>query len=119
MMPEFLARLLLALFALAMRLYVYPTAKLAGYREFEPNKDSILVTCCSNGLGHVHQMERVLSVLQDAGLRFPVVALAKESKVPSYKLESLKERFPETALYPHWCNQDGTLKRDGDTDKKD
>ena len=33
-------------------------------------------------------------------------------------MPNLKERFPETALYPHWCNQDGTLKRDGDTDKK-
>ena len=51
-----------------------------------------MVTCCTNGLGHVHQMERVLSVLQDSGFKFPVVALAREQKVPAYKLDALKVR---------------------------
>ncbi|KAL1512156.1 hypothetical protein AB1Y20_005424 [Prymnesium parvum] len=98
MLPDFLTRLLLALMALVMRLYVYPTAKLAGYQKFEPERDSILVTCCTNGLGHVHQMERVLTVLQEAGLKFPIVALAKEQKVPAYKLAALKEKFPDTSF---------------------
>ena len=30
-----------------------------------------------------------------AGLRFPVIVLAKEQKVPAYKLASLKKRFPD------------------------
>ena len=98
MVPNFIARLLLALMALVMRLYVYPTAKLAGYKYFEPERDTVLVTCCTNGLGHVHQMERVLSVLQEAGMKFPIVVLAKEQKVPAYKLAALKERFPDTTF---------------------
>ena len=61
----------------------------------EADPDSILVTCCTNGLGHVHQMERVLGELEAAGLRFPVIVLAKEQKVPAYKLASLKKRFPD------------------------
>ncbi|KAL3914866.1 MAG: hypothetical protein SGPRY_007470 [Prymnesium sp.] len=98
MLPNFLTRLLLALMVLVMRLYVYPTAKLVGYKAFEPERDTIFVTCCTNGLGHVHQMERVLSVLREEGLKFPVVALAKEQKVPRYKLEALKGKFPETSF---------------------
>jgi hypothetical protein len=98
MIPEILARALLAILVFAARAYLYPAAKLAGYRWFEPDRQTVLVTCCTNGLGHVHQMERVLGVLQDAGFSFPVVALAKEQKVPAYKLTSLKERFPDTTF---------------------
>eukprot|EP00966_Prymnesium_polylepis_P291298 6728258-Prymnesium_polylepis.1 len=98
MLPNFIARVLLAMMVLVMRLYVYPTAKLAGYKYFEPDRDTVLVTCCTNGLGHVHQMERVLGVLQDAGLKFPIIALAKEQKVLSYKLTALKEKFPDTTF---------------------
>ena len=39
--------------------------------------------CCTNGLGHIHQMERVLGVLQEEGMKFPVIALAREQKVPA------------------------------------
>ena len=95
-MPDFLARLLLFLLAVGLRVHLYPLAKLAGgYRRYKPDPDSILVTCCTNGLGHVHQMERVLGELEAAGLRFPVIVLAKEQKVPAYKLASLKKRFPD------------------------
>ena len=41
-------------------------------------------------------MERVLGVLQEEGMKFPVIALAREQKVPAYKLAALKARFPET-----------------------
>jgi hypothetical protein len=80
-MPEFLVRLLLGLLFIAVRVQFWPLCKLMGYRRFEPKPDSVLVTCCTNGLGHVHQMERVLGVLEGAGLNFPVIALASEKKV--------------------------------------
>ena len=35
-------------------------------------------------------------VLQEEGMKFPVIALAREQKVPAYKLTALKARFPET-----------------------
>ena len=63
---DFLARLVLALFTFAVRMHDYSLGKLMGYRRFEPDPDTILVTCCTNGLGHVHQLERVLGVLQGA-----------------------------------------------------
>jgi hypothetical protein len=98
-MPDILMRLLLTLFALAVRVHVFSLTKLMGqYRAFEPDPEKILVTCCTNGLGHVHQMERVLGVLEEAGLKFPVIALAKEQKVPAYKLASLKARFPHATF---------------------
>ena len=77
-----------------VRIHLYPLAKIMGYRSYEPDRDTLLVTCCTNGLGHVHQMERVLSVLEETGMKFPVICLAQEQKVPAYKLESLKKRFP-------------------------
>jgi|TARA_B100000524_G_scaffold341068_1_gene234793 hypothetical protein len=40
-----------------------------------------LLSCCTNGLGHVHQMEHVLTQLQEAGVKLPVIVLAKEQKV--------------------------------------
>ena len=43
-------------------------------------------------------MERVLGVLQEEGMKFPVIALAREQKVPAYKLAALKARFPETTF---------------------
>lgn len=95
-MPDLLARLLVAILSAFVRLHVISFARMIGYRNFEPNRESVLITCCTNGLGHVHQMERVLSVLQQAGLQFPVIALAKEQKVPSYKLESLKRACKHT-----------------------
>ena len=98
-MPELLARLLIFLASLVVRVHVYSLAKLMGYRRYEPERDTILVTCCTNGLGHVHQLERVLTVLQGAGLEFPVIALAKEQKVPKYKLDSLKAAFPHATFY--------------------
>mmetsp|Transcript_24329 Transcript_24329/g.72531 ORF Transcript_24329/g.72531 Transcript_24329/m.72531 type:complete len:522 (+) Transcript_24329:97-1662(+) len=93
-MPELLVRLLLGLLFVALRAQFYPLLKLMGYRRFEPQQGSVLVACCTNGLGHLHQMERVLAVLEEAGVDFPVIALAKEKKVPSYKLVALKHRFP-------------------------
>ena len=99
MIMDFVVRLFLALLFLACRAHLYTFTKLMGYRRFEPDPNSVLVTCCTNGLGHVHQMERVLSVLQHAGMEFPVVVLAKEQKVPAYKLESLKSRFPDATFY--------------------
>ena len=97
-MPEWMTRLILAVVWLALRLQFWPLAKLARYRPFEPNPESVLVTCCTNGLGHVHQMERVLTVLEAEGIAFPVIALAKEKKVPSYKLDALKARFPSARI---------------------
>jgi hypothetical protein len=94
-----LVRLVVIITGLLVRTHVWSLSKLMGYRNFEPDRDSILVACSTNGLGHVHQMERVLSVLQDAGMRFPVIVLAKEQKVPAYKMESLKQRFPDATFY--------------------
>lgn len=93
---ELFVRLLLGLLAVGLKINLYPLAKLYGYRRFEPKPNSVLVTCCTNGLGHIHQMERVLGTLQEEGMKFPVVALAREKKVPAYKLKELKEKFPET-----------------------
>ena len=93
---ELIVRLLLGLLAIGLKVNLYPLAKLYGYRRFEPKPNSVIVTCCTNGLGHIHQMERVLGTLQEEGMKFPVVALARESKVPAYKLKALKEKFPET-----------------------
>jgi len=101
-MPSFgdaLVRFVIFLTSIFVRTHVFTLSKLMGYRRYEPDRDTVLVTCCTNGLGHVHQMERVLSVLQDAGMRFPVIAFAKEQKVPAYKLESLKQRFPDATFY--------------------
>ena len=138
---EVVIRFLLACIALNMKLTLYPLAKFWGYRRFEPQPDTVLVTCaamckpttlslrpagspeaalsarqcpglrgasaslgrsagwaaspltglrlgfrhrcCTNGLGHIHQMERVLGVLQEEGMKFPVIALAREQKVPA------------------------------------
>ena len=153
---EVVIRFLLACIALNMKVTLYPLAKFWGYRRFEPQPDTVLVTCaamckpttlslrpagspeaalsarqcpglrgasaslgrsagwaaspltglrlgfrhrcCTNGLGHIHQMERVLGVLQEEGMKFPVIALAREQKVPAYKLAALKARFPETTF---------------------
>lgn len=92
-------RLIIFLTGLIVKTHVFTLSRLMGYRHYVPDKDSVLVTCCTNGLGHVHQMERILSVLEEAGMRFPVIALAKEQKVPAYKLESLKKRFPDATFY--------------------
>ena len=91
---ELLIRVFLSLLAIGLKMYMYPLAKFMGYRRFEPRPNSVLVSCCTNGLGHIHQMERVLNTLQEEGMRFPVIALAREQKVPAYKLAALKERFP-------------------------
>ena len=80
------------------KVHIYSLAKIMGYRSFEPNRECTLVTCCTNGLGHVHQMERVLTVLTQAGINFPVICLAKEQKVPQYKLDSLKAKFPDASF---------------------
>lgn len=99
-LEEFLIRVVLALMIVGNRALFYPLAKICGgYKRFEPQPDSVLVTCCTNGLGHIHQMERVLSVLEQEGLRFPIIALAKLSKVPAYKLDALKRRFPSATFY--------------------
>ena len=99
-MPNWLARLLLALMAFVLKANIWPLAVIgSGYRRFVPEPDSVLVTCCTNGLGHVHQLERVLGTLQEAGLKFPVIALAKEQKVPAYKLQALKEKFPDSKFF--------------------
>lgn len=90
--------LFIQLFKIATYAHVYTFTKLQGYRPFKPNPETIFVSCCTNGLGHVHQMERVLTVLQEAGLRFPVIALAKEQKVPAYKVASLKKQFPNATF---------------------
>ena len=95
---EVVIRFLLACIALNMKLTLYPLAKFWGYRRFEPQPDTVLVSCCTNGLGHIHQMERVLGVLQEEGMKFPVIALAREQKVPAYKLAQLKAKFPDTTF---------------------
>eukprot|EP00965_Chrysotila_dentata_P020842 689775-Pleurochrysis_carterae.AAC.2 len=38
-------------------------------------------------------MEAVLEVLEREGIEFPVILLAKQKKLPSYKLAALRERF--------------------------
>jgi len=97
MLQEALIRLALTMLAVGLRMHIYPLAKLVyGYRSFEPRPDTVLVSCCTNGLGHIHQMERVLGTLQEEGMKFPVIALAREQKVPAYKLAALKEKFPDT-----------------------
>ena len=52
-----------------------------GYQDFaedECNKDVVVVSICTNGLGHVHQAIRVLSVLKArSGFVAPVIAVAK------------------------------------------
>ena len=98
MIGELIKRLLLMIIALTAKIHISSLARIMGYRTFEPNRDVTLVTCCTNGLGHVHQMERVLSVLQEAGMKFPIIALAKEQKVPKYKLDSLKAKFPDATF---------------------
>ena len=94
---EFIVRFLLFCIATSMKMHMYPLAKFWGYRRFEPKPESVMVSCCTNGLGHIHQMERVLGVLQEEGIKFPVIALAREQKVPAYKLAALKEKFPGDA----------------------
>ena len=96
MLPDLLVKLLVAVLYVLVRLQYYPLLKLYGYKRYDPLPDSVVVSCCTNGLGHIHQMERVLSVLEAEGVKFPVIALAKERKVPAYKLSALKERFPST-----------------------
>ena len=77
-MPELLVRLLLGLLFVALRAQFYPLLKLMGYRRFEPQQGSVLVTCCTNGLGHLHQMERVLAVLEEAGVDFRIVVIIRD-----------------------------------------
>ena len=100
MVKELLIRLLLALLSMGIKIQIYPLAKFMGYRRFEPKPNTVLVSCCTNGLGHIHQLERVLGTLQEEGMKFPVIALAREQKVPAYKLAALKERFPGTPPWP-------------------
>jgi len=95
-LPDIVVRMLLGILMVALHVQFYPLCKLLGYKRFEPKPDSVLVTCCTNGLGHIHQMERVLGVLQAEGIKFPVIVLAKEQKVPEYKMRSLLEKFPNT-----------------------
>ena len=44
---ELVIRFLLACIALNMKVTLYPLAKFWGYRRFEPQPDSIMVTCAS------------------------------------------------------------------------
>ena len=59
-----------------------------GYQDFaedECNKDVVVVSICTNGLGHVHQAIRVLSVLKArSGFVASVIVVAKMSKLPPY-----------------------------------
>ena len=48
---EFIVRFLLFCIATSMKMHMYPLAKFWGYRRFEPQPDSIMVTCaavCTN-----------------------------------------------------------------------
>ena len=89
-MPDWLARLFLALLAAFLRVSIYPLAKLHGYQRFEPDPDTVLVSCCTNGLGHVHQLERVLTVLQARVLHLhpcpPRRAAPRSEPVPPMRL---------------------------------
>jgi len=44
---ELVIRFLLACIALNMKVTLYPLAKFWGYRRFEPQPDSIMVTCAA------------------------------------------------------------------------
>ena len=44
---EVVIRFLLACIALNMKLTLYPLAKFWGYRRFEPQPDTVLVTCAA------------------------------------------------------------------------
>lgn len=71
----------------------------SGYKSWVRDEtETILVACCTNGLGHVHQLERVLRVLHGRGFRFPVIAFAALHKVPVYKLNQLRAAYPETSI---------------------
>ena len=66
-----------------------------GYHDFaegECNRDVVVVSICTNGLGHVHQAIRVLSVLKErSGFVASVVVVAKMSKLPPYARLFLEE----------------------------
>ena len=47
---EVIIRFLLACIALNMKVTLYPLAKFWGYRRFEPQPETVMVTCA----GHVH-----------------------------------------------------------------
>ena len=66
-----------------------------GYNQFSEEqcqKDIVIVSICTNGLGHLHQAMRVLSVLKKRrDFTATVAVVAKRSKLPSYANVFLEE----------------------------
>ena len=77
MLASLLRRLLLTIMAIVSKLHIYVLARLMGYRSFLPQRDSILVTCCTNGLATCIRWSVCFQCCKQAGLEFPVIALAK------------------------------------------
>ena len=68
---------------------------LNGYKDFseeECNKNIVIVSICTNGLGHIHQAIRVLTVLKEkSNFKAAAIVVAKRSKLPAYANVFLEE----------------------------
>ena len=59
------------------------------FQHYEVDPGSIALCCCTNGMGHVIQMLRILDVLNAAGIRPKVIIIADMKKIPEHYLVSL------------------------------
>ena len=80
-----------------IRVGVWLMGIIMGYRDFEPQPDSLALCCHTNGMGHVIQMLRILDVLNAASIRVGLVVVAEGSKIPQHFLSSLREKLGDEA----------------------
>ena len=68
-------------------------AYLSGFRPYTVDPGSIALCCCTNGMGHVIQMLRILDVLNAAGIRPKVIVIADLKKIPKQYVASLRSKI--------------------------
>ena len=63
------------------------------FQHYEVDPGSIALCCCTNGMGHVIQMLRILDVLNAAGIRPKLIVIADLKKIPKHYLVSLRSKI--------------------------
>ena len=75
------------------RCSLWAMAYLSGFHRYEVDPGSIALCCCTNGMGHVIQMLRILDVLKAAGIRPKVIVIADLKKIPEQYVASLRSKI--------------------------
>ena len=75
-----------------IRVGIWLMGLILGYRPFVAKKNSLALSCHTNGMGHVIQMLRIIDVLNAAQIPVGLIVLASKGKIPAHFLASLREK---------------------------